>query len=121
MSQLDDEISTSTTLLRRVAADPTDDAAWDSFVERYGRMVFRWCQVESARRRAAEDVTQRAAATGLQCAASSTTPAAAFVPGSAPLRASSCPVFVSSRAVNVLVAGPEMAAVWRLLESPGPR
>lgn len=58
MSDLDDEISTSTTLLRRVAADPTDDAAWDSFVDRYGRMVFRWCRRWNLQDADAEDVTQ---------------------------------------------------------------
>ncbi|MCE9566296.1 MAG: sigma-70 family RNA polymerase sigma factor [Planctomycetes bacterium] len=58
MSELDDEISTSTTLLRRVAAEPTDDAAWDSFVDRYGRMIFRWCRRWNLQDADAEDLTQ---------------------------------------------------------------
>jgi RNA polymerase sigma-70 factor (ECF subfamily) len=58
MSDLDDEISTSTTLLRRVSADPADEAAWDAFVERYGRMIFRWCRRWNLQEADAEDVTQ---------------------------------------------------------------
>ncbi|WP_439627817.1 RNA polymerase sigma factor [Gemmata sp.] len=58
MSELDDEISTSTTLLRRVAAQPADDAAWDAFVDRYGRMIFRWCRGWNLQPADAEDVTQ---------------------------------------------------------------
>ncbi len=53
-----DEESTSTTLLRRVAAEPADAAAWDAFVDRYGRMVFRWCRRWNLQEADAEDVTQ---------------------------------------------------------------
>ena len=53
-----EEPSTSTTLLRRVAVEPTDAAAWDAFVERYGRMVYQWCRRWSLQEADAEDVTQ---------------------------------------------------------------
>lgn len=54
----DDDTSTSTTLLRRVAADPADAAAWDAFVERYGKMVYVWCRRWNLQEADAEDVTQ---------------------------------------------------------------
>ena len=54
----DDETSTSTTLLRKVAAEPADAAAWDAFVERYGRMVYGWCRRWHLQVADAEDVTQ---------------------------------------------------------------
>ena len=53
-----EEPSTSTTLLRKVAAEPTDVAAWDAFVERYGRMVYQWCRRWNLQEADAEDVTQ---------------------------------------------------------------
>lgn len=53
-----DDESTSTTLLRRVAVEPLDEAAWDAFVERYGRMVFRWCRRWNLQEADAQDVTQ---------------------------------------------------------------
>jgi RNA polymerase sigma factor (sigma-70 family) len=53
-----DETSTSTTLLRQVAADPLDPVAWDEFVERYGRMVYSWCRRWNLQEADAEDVTQ---------------------------------------------------------------
>jgi RNA polymerase sigma-70 factor (ECF subfamily) len=48
---------TSPTLLGRLRHDPTDQAAWEAFVERYGRLVYRWCRgkLQDAD---AEDVTQ---------------------------------------------------------------
>jgi RNA polymerase sigma factor (sigma-70 family) len=58
MNELDDEISTSTTLLRRVAADPADAAAWDAFVVRYGRMLYGWCRRWNLQDADAEDLTQ---------------------------------------------------------------
>ncbi len=53
-----EEESTSTTLLRRVAIEPPDSEAWDAFVERYGRMVYRWCRRWNLQEADAEDVTQ---------------------------------------------------------------
>ena len=58
MNELDDEISTSTTLLRRVAADPADAAAWDAFVVRYGRILYGWCRRWNLQDADAEDLTQ---------------------------------------------------------------
>jgi len=49
---------TSTTLLRRLRCDPTDQAAWGEFVDRYGRMIFRWCRRWGLQEADAEDVTQ---------------------------------------------------------------
>ncbi len=36
--------STSSTLLRRLALSPPDEAAWGEFVERYGPRIFQWCR-----------------------------------------------------------------------------
>ena len=36
--------TTRVTLLARLRQDPTDQDAWDSFVERYGRHIYRWCR-----------------------------------------------------------------------------
>jgi RNA polymerase sigma-70 factor (ECF subfamily) len=49
---------TSTTLLRRLRQDPTDPSAWNEFVERYGRMIYRWCRRYHLQEADAEDVTQ---------------------------------------------------------------
>src|SRR5579871_5154091 len=49
---------TSTTLLRRLRQDPTDPGAWNEFVERYGRMIYRWCRRYRLQEADAEDVTQ---------------------------------------------------------------
>lgn len=52
------ESQTSTTLLRRLRQDPTDPGAWNEFVERYGRMIYRWCRRYRLQEADAEDVTQ---------------------------------------------------------------
>ena len=50
--------ATQVSLLARLRLDPTDQAAWDAFVERYGRRVFRWCRGRGLQESDAEDVTQ---------------------------------------------------------------
>jgi RNA polymerase sigma factor (sigma-70 family) len=49
---------TSVTLLGRLRRDPTDQAAWTEFVERYGRKIYGWCRHWSLQDADAEDVTQ---------------------------------------------------------------
>jgi RNA polymerase sigma-70 factor (ECF subfamily) len=46
------------TLLARLRQEPTDEAAWDAFVERYGRRIYRWCRQWKLQDADAEDVTQ---------------------------------------------------------------
>jgi RNA polymerase sigma-70 factor (ECF subfamily) len=50
--------TTRATLLARLGQDPTDQAAWDEFVERYGRHIYRWCRRWKLQDADAEDVTQ---------------------------------------------------------------
>src|SRR5215469_1338509 len=50
--------TTSVTLLVRLRQDPTDQAAWGVFVERYGRHIYRWCRQWKLQDADAEDVTQ---------------------------------------------------------------
>src|SRR5262245_5192182 len=50
--------TTRVTLLARLRQDPTDQAAWDAFVERYGRHIYRWCRHWKLQGADAEDVTQ---------------------------------------------------------------
>src|SRR5215510_9796177 len=50
--------TTRVTLLARLRQDPTDQAAWDAFVERYGRHIYRWCRQWKLQDADAEDVTQ---------------------------------------------------------------
>jgi RNA polymerase sigma-70 factor (ECF subfamily) len=50
--------TTRVTLLGRLRQDPTDQAAWDEFVERYGRHIYRWCRQWKLQDADAEDVTQ---------------------------------------------------------------
>src|SRR5271163_4824129 len=49
---------TSPTLLGRLQQEPTDQAAWGQFVERYGRRIFTWCRKGDLQEADAEDVTQ---------------------------------------------------------------
>src|SRR5947207_8486533 len=49
---------TSPTLLGRLREAPTDQAAWDEFVERYGRKIYAWCRQWNLQEADAEDVTQ---------------------------------------------------------------
>ena len=50
--------TTRVTLLARLRQNPTDQAAWDVFVERYGRHIYRWCRRWKLQDADAEDVTQ---------------------------------------------------------------
>jgi RNA polymerase sigma-70 factor (ECF subfamily) len=50
--------TTHVTLLVRLRHDPTDQAAWGEFVERYGRHIYRWCRRWKLQDADAEDLTQ---------------------------------------------------------------
>src|SRR6266568_483467 len=50
--------TTRVTLLTRLKQDPSDQAGWDEFVERYGRHIYRWCRQWKLQDADAEDVTQ---------------------------------------------------------------
>jgi RNA polymerase sigma-70 factor (ECF subfamily) len=50
--------TTPVSLLSRLGRDPTDQAAWGVFVERYGRHIYRWCRQWKLQDADAEDVTQ---------------------------------------------------------------
>jgi RNA polymerase sigma-70 factor (ECF subfamily) len=49
---------TSPTLLGRLRQTPPDQAAWEEFVERYGRKIYAWCRQWKLQDADAEDVTQ---------------------------------------------------------------
>ena len=49
---------TSTTLVLRLQHSPSDQAAWDEFVERYGRRIQGWCRQWGLQDADAEDVSQ---------------------------------------------------------------
>src|SRR5436190_21538181 len=49
---------TSPTLLGRLGSCPTDQAAWNAFVDRYGPKIYAWCQHWQLQKADAEDVTQ---------------------------------------------------------------
>jgi RNA polymerase sigma-70 factor (ECF subfamily) len=50
--------TTPATLLSQLRQDPSDQAGWDEFVERYGRHIYRWCRQWKLQDADAEDVTQ---------------------------------------------------------------
>jgi len=50
--------STRISLLTQLRQDPSDQAGWDAFVERYGRHIYRWCRQWKLQDADAEDVTQ---------------------------------------------------------------
>jgi RNA polymerase sigma factor (sigma-70 family) len=50
--------TTPVTLLIQLRQDPSDQAGWDEFVERYGRHIYRWCRQWKLQDADAEDVTQ---------------------------------------------------------------
>src|SRR5437870_2744564 len=50
--------TTRVTLLTLLRQDPSDQAGWDEFVERYGRHIYRWCRQWKLQDADAEDVTQ---------------------------------------------------------------
>jgi RNA polymerase sigma-70 factor (ECF subfamily) len=49
---------TSPTLLGRLRQRPTDQAAWEEFVRRYGPQVYAWCRQAELQDADAQDVTQ---------------------------------------------------------------
>jgi len=53
-----DDSRTSPTLLGRLRASPTDEAAWAAFVARYGPRVLAWCRHWGLQDSDAHDVTQ---------------------------------------------------------------
>jgi RNA polymerase sigma-70 factor (ECF subfamily) len=53
-----DSLNTSLTLLGRLRQSPTDERAWDTFVERYGPKVYAWCRRWRLQEPDARDVTQ---------------------------------------------------------------
>src|SRR5689334_16917382 len=50
--------TTRATLLTQLRQDPSDQAGWDEFVDRYGRHIYRWCRQWKLQDADAEDVTQ---------------------------------------------------------------
>jgi RNA polymerase sigma-70 factor (ECF subfamily) len=50
--------TTRVTLLVQLRQNPSDQASWDEFVERYGRHIYRWCRQWKLQDADAEDVTQ---------------------------------------------------------------
>ena len=50
--------TTRVSLLTQLRQDPSDQAGWDEFVERYGRHIYRWCRQWKLQDADAEDVTQ---------------------------------------------------------------
>src|SRR6185503_6096572 len=50
--------TTSPTLLGRLRHDELNDAAWDEFIDHYGRHIYRWCRQWGLQNADAEDVTQ---------------------------------------------------------------
>src|SRR5262245_606075 len=50
--------TTRASLLTQLRQDPTDQAGWEEFVERYGRHIYRWCRQWHLQDADAEDVTQ---------------------------------------------------------------
>jgi len=49
---------TRITLLGRLRRDPTNQAAWDDFVEHYGGRIYAWCRKWNLQEADAQDVTQ---------------------------------------------------------------
>ena len=50
--------STPPTLLHRLRHHPTDEAAWEQFVDRYGKQIYSWCRRWGLQDADAHDVTQ---------------------------------------------------------------
>src|SRR6476661_10207452 len=50
--------TTCPTLLARLRNDPSNETAWDEFIEHYGRHIYRWCKQWGLQDADAEDVTQ---------------------------------------------------------------
>jgi RNA polymerase sigma-70 factor (ECF subfamily) len=49
---------TSPTLLGRLRQQPSDQAAWEQFVERYGGLILAWCRQAQLQDADIEDITQ---------------------------------------------------------------
>jgi RNA polymerase sigma-70 factor (ECF subfamily) len=49
---------TSLTLLGRLRGNPGDQAAWNAFVDRYGRKIYGWTRARGLQEADAQDVTQ---------------------------------------------------------------
>ncbi len=49
---------TSPTLLGRLRQQPSDQAAWEQFVARYGRLILAWCRRARLQDADIEDVSQ---------------------------------------------------------------
>ena len=54
----DADLRTSATLLGRLRQQPTDQAAWSEFVDRYGHGIYGWCRRWNLQDADAKDVTQ---------------------------------------------------------------
>ncbi len=52
------ERDTSVSLFERLRDDRSREVAWAEFVDRYGRLIYRWCQRWGLQASDAEDVTQ---------------------------------------------------------------
>ena len=50
--------TTRVTLLAQLRQEPSDQASWHEFVERYGRHIYRWCRQWKLQDADAEDLTQ---------------------------------------------------------------
>src|SRR5262245_42577129 len=50
--------TTRVTLLTQLRQDPSNQAGWDEFVERYGRHIYRWCRQWKLQDADALDLTQ---------------------------------------------------------------
>src|SRR5262249_12314051 len=50
--------ATSPTLLGRLRLDPNNQAAWNTFVQRYGPRIYAWCRGWNLQDADAQDVTQ---------------------------------------------------------------
>lgn len=50
--------STNTTLLARLSQTPSNELAWDEFVDRYGRLIYGWFRRWGLQEADAEDVAQ---------------------------------------------------------------
>lgn len=58
MTGSSDGSQTSPSLLGRLRQEPTNQAAWEEFVDRYGRKIYGWCRSWRLQDADAEDVTQ---------------------------------------------------------------
>ncbi len=52
------QMDTRASLLIRLRQEPVDEGAWHEFVQRYGRLIFAWCQSWGLQPADADDVSQ---------------------------------------------------------------